>query len=949
MMRTGSSGGDRTPRVAAARRTATAVSPIRGRIDEIGLIDALITRLSRGEGAVLVLEGPPGIGKSRLLQELGIRSTRAGAQQLTGRAFEDQQTVPFGPLLSATTTATPPVGDSDALKKLGEAGDLGFWMIHELQNAISSAAKTRPLLITIDDIHWADAGTLVSLRTLVPGLAEGPVLWALATRPAESRPAVLETLEAISTLIRPHAHRVRVGALSDEAVAEITADVLSAEADDALLGLTQRAHGNPYLVLELMRGLREEDRIRVEEFRASPIGLHLPHRLTDNMNQRLERLSEGARNIVQVASILPPRFTAALLASMLGQTPAQLLASVAEAIHADLLAEDRDHFKFRHDLLRQAARQAIPYSLRRALERESARILLQHGAGPVEVAAQLSRSAEIGDAEAVTALRQAAESLGASDPSGAADLSLRAVELLRSDDAERPAIVAETVQRLNRASRWDEVQQLGTLAVTSGVSDIPGEEEALIRLVLSMVNDGSNNARIEHNRRALELDGVSAVTRARHLGHLAHNLVFIGNAQLAYEAALTAMDAGEAADDPYTKLMADMTLALVDCSTGRGRRCLERVYGLLAQAQQADEKVASLAILHGANLLMTLGQIDEGNGLCDMAISAAQDAHYDEAAHIYTHLRAVGEFAAGRLAEARPIVDSVPDGQRFGTENLNSLVGSVTLAALAAHTEDLPLQWIISSAVRPGLVESLAEQRAAIGALAHMAWQRGDSDEAARWLSSELDLLGTPLSPVHLDQLVIAARLVAISGDAGLRERVLTAARTLETEDEPLPLFAGIAMQARGLLDHDIDALMSAAGILSDTARPLLSAGAAEDLGRLMSRQGREDDAVQHLTTAFETFVRCGSTADARRVSASLQQLGVTRRVVRSRHETGWESLTAAERRVFDLVAAGASNREVAEELSVSANTVSTHLRKVFTKLGVHSRMALIDLAKARE
>ena len=120
----------------------------------------------------------------------------------------------------------------------------------------------------------------------------------------------------------------------------------------------------------------------------------------------------GAGEVVRVAAVLPDRFSAGLLAAMLERQPASLMSAVEEAVRADLLVEDGEQLRFRHDLLRETTRQSLPQSLRRAMERQSASIMLSMGAAPAEVATQLARSAEPGDREAINALRQAAQSVG---------------------------------------------------------------------------------------------------------------------------------------------------------------------------------------------------------------------------------------------------------------------------------------------------------------------------------------------------------------------------------------------------------------------------------------------------------------------------------------------------------------------------------------------------------
>jgi hypothetical protein len=177
--------------------------------------------------------------------------------------------------------------------------------------------------------------------------------------------------------------------------------------------------------------------------------------------------------------VLPDRFSAGLLAAMLDRQPSSLMAAVAEAVRADLLVEDGEQLRFRHDLLREATRQSLPQSLRRAMERQSVSIMLSMGAAPAEVATQLARSAEPGDREAIGALRQAAHSVGHTDAGAAAELSRRALELLSADDPEHGSLVAETVGLLNRASRYEEAEELAVAALSEVASP---QEEAEIRL-----------------------------------------------------------------------------------------------------------------------------------------------------------------------------------------------------------------------------------------------------------------------------------------------------------------------------------------------------------------------------------------------------------------------------------------------------------------------------------
>lgn len=142
---------------------------------------------------------------------------------------------------------------------------------------------------------------------------------------------------------------------------------------------------------------------------------------------------------------------------------------------------------------------------------------------------------------------------------------------------------------------------------------------------------------------------------------------------------------------------------------------------------------------------------------------------------------------------------------------------------------------------------------------------------------------------------------------------------------------------------------MEAAASLFETGpRPLATASAFEDLGRLQASAGATDGAIASLDRALEVNVHVGASWDAARVRGRLRKLGVRRRIVVSeRPASGWEALTGAEVAVAQLAAEGKTNREIAETLFKSPHTVNTHLRHIFDKLGVNSRISLTRMAEA--
>jgi DNA-binding CsgD family transcriptional regulator len=219
-----------------------------------------------------------------------------------------------------------------------------------------------------------------------------------------------------------------------------------------------------------------------------------------------------------------------------------------------------------------------------------------------------------------------------------------------------------------------------------------------------------------------------------------------------------------------------------------------------------------------------------------------------------------------------------------------------------------------------------------------------------RWLGGDIALFRTPLWPQVLDRVILTARIASAGGDAGLRARVLHAIDLLEREQPGIPLFTGVAGCARGILERDAQALQAAADLLRSSSRPLFYAAAAEDAGTELARIDRGDEAVERLNAAFDTYLHHGALADARRVGRELRRLGVERRIVsQARAKTGWDSLTDAELKVVNLIAQGATNRDVAAQLHLSLSTVKTHVHNAFAKLGINSRTQLTQVTRGSD
>ena len=618
------------------------------------------------------------------------------------------------------------------------------------------------------------------------------------------------------------------------------------------------------------------------------------------------------------------------------------MSAVEEAVRADLLVEDGEQLRFRHDLLRETTRQSLPQSLRRAIERQSASIMLGMGAAPAEVATQLARSAEPGDREAISALRQAAQSVGHSDASAAADLSTRALELLAAEDAEHGQLVAETVELLNRASRYHEAEELAIAALSEAASP---EQEAEIRLRLPTLNKHSTQRRVEENRRALQLGDISEITRARHLAWLAYNLMIHDQRGQRRAAADEAAAAAASTGDLEAKILADVTLAVLDGGEGYAGRSVRRLEELCALARASDATAAhDLAANHYAILLAVVGRLDDAAAQVADGTEQARRERNAMALDMWATIDGVVHLAAGRLSAARAATESLPPPERTGVTEPD-MIRIVILAEVAARTDDRNLlQQMVNDARDAYPTGSSVVRRGTAHVLALAAWQRDDVHDAMRWLSGTT-LFGSPLWPQVLDQVILSARVASAAGDAGLRARVLQATDLLERERPAIPLFTGVAGYARGILERDAQALLAAADVLHSSSRPLLYAAAAEDAGAELAHTDRGDEAVDQLNAAFDTYMGHEALADARRVGRELRRLGVQRRIVsQPRAKTGWGSLTDSELTVVNLIAQGVTNQSVATQLHLSLHTVKTHVHNAFAKLGINSRAQLAQL-----
>jgi DNA-binding CsgD family transcriptional regulator/DNA-binding Lrp family transcriptional regulator len=920
---------------------------IRGRDAELAVFGELLARVRSGAGAVLLVEGDAGMGKSRLIGEAVRMARRLSVSVGIGDAEPSESVAELAPLLRALFDAPESLLDRAGLESLRAGPEQRYWQLQDLQSLLERAAMDRPLLIVLDDLQWVDSGTVAALRALPARLASLPIGWLLAMRPDQGSAQVRSTVEY---LVDEGAERLVLGPLNQPAVAQLAGEVMLAEPDETLLDIAREAGGNPFLLVELLEGLREENLVRVDSGRATLTDYRLPNRVSASMRERLARMSESARQVATVAGSLGRTFSVSELAEMLALAPASLLGSVEQLIESGLVAERGAQLCFRHDLLREAVRAACAPSTRRALDRQAADVMLASGALPVEVAIQLAASAAPGDEVAITTLLAAAEALATTDPGASADLSQRALELAPDRHPLRGPLVVQTAMSLHAAGRIEEAKAFADNAMRQV---LPEAEEAEVRLGIAGMWLVSPDVRVHASREALKLNGLPEQLRLAHLAKLAYNLVAAGRTD---EAQATLSEASTASG--HSDRVARFPLALSEGGLrfvgGDFARALELFESILrdglAEAHGLDEL---LTRLWRSNALLALDRDDDALEAIDGVIAESLKRGFSWFLHVAEITRGQMLLQLGRLEDPAVLLNGRfdPDGPPVVT--IMDASGVVALGRLAIHTGDVRQARLTSEIAAAMLNESTpGVRRHAAWLLSLRAAADGDPQQAHQWLGAMGETERTDVLCRVWPDVADEARMVRMAlavGDRELAESAVADANRRAAFSPAVASLAAIAAHARGLLDGDIDELSTAVKLFERSPRSLANAAAWEDLAVAHQRQGAADAAINALTEALVLFVRAGATQDAARVRSGLRSLGVRRRVTTAdKPVTGWAAMTKSELAVAELVVNGLTNREIGERLFVSPHTVNTHLRHAFEKLQVNSRVDLTRLATER-
>jgi DNA-binding CsgD family transcriptional regulator len=922
-------------------------TPLRGRDAQLAVLGEQLALLQSGRGSVTVVRGASGGGKTRLLEEAVAMARRVGARVGRHAAAPGDEVVPVGALMGALFGGAPPLLDRGELRDLSGLPEHRYWVLHELEALLDAAAVAGPVAIVVDDLQWADPGTAAAVASLAGRLAGLPVAWILAARSGEAPPEVDAVLRR---LIDEGAAALDAGPLDAAAVAALIGDLVGGTPDPALLELASGVGATPFWLAELFRGLAEEQLVELGDDGVARLREHrLPARVAGSMRDRLTRLSPSARSFASVAAVLGRRVTFEHVGMMLQADAFALLAPVQELLAADLLFEDGDALSYRHDILREAVLGTLPAAARAALERQAARVLVETGAPPVEVAARLAAAARPGDEEAIELLLAAARSLATSDPERAAGLLTRVLELMGDDDARRAGVVGETAVLLHAAGRPERATAFagGALAEL-----LPAEQESEVRYSIAGMFSLSADLRADAGRRALALPGLADADRARHLARLAHNVLSAGR-RTELQAMLGEVEAVvRAAGDHAAIFSLELAIGGLRYQEGDFAASLAQIEAAIrGGAATGEDGRMRIAQQFRSEALAALDRYDEAVEVRASGLLGAQRASQAWAIRWWEQWRGRQHFQLGEYADAVAVLEGLfaPEQAHVHLAGVNGAALSA-LAGAALHLGDRRLAQRCAdyaAAIVDGAPPEMRRHAAWVLARQALAEGRpGDGRDVLIGLDlpeHEPVLAFLPGDVADDPQLV---RLALAAGDRALAERAVAVATDRAARNAGVASVAGTAAHARGLLERDRGALAEAIAWLERSPRRPALASAVEDAAVLAQAAGDAAAAVAGFDRALALWGALGATADVARVRRRLRALGVVRRgQAVARPSTGWASLTDSELSVIRAITGGMTNREAAEHLFLSPHTINSHLRHVFGKLDINSRVELARLA----
>ena len=914
---------------------------MRGRDEELRIASEILGCAERGQGRVLLIEGDPGTGKTGLLGEIINEAAERHFSLATAEADEIGRRTPFAPLLTALQDAVSGLPSETSSLSAPES-----WapVVSKLSALLERRAAASPLLVSLDELHYADPATLYAVRHLTRQLASHRLAWSLA------RSTILQRDHAsvlFDLLAREGAARVALGPLDGEAVAGAIADILGAVPDPGLCQLAADAAGNPFLLTELILGLQEEHAVQVKSGTAVLIAPQLPRRLRDATGRWLGRLSQGTGRMIEAAAILGREFRLDDVAQMLEETPVAMIPLVNEAMAAGILRSGTESFAFRHDLMRRAVAEAMPGPTRQLLHRQAGQIFVARGSAK-KAAAHLLKGARHPDPAVMTSLEAAATQLARSHPQAAADLFLRVLDLTPATDAGRFSGTVRAADALTAAARLDDATALVRTALARPQ---PPEADTRLRVVLSsiLVLRGSPQDALDETEAVLQRPHLTAEMRAGVFVTQLQALSGLGENARAFSLAEDIRTGSHELGDP-AQAAALQVVAAINWDEGRLERGLRLISEAVRRARGITPDVRDFQPLFAlAAMLIDVRQLEEAEEVILAASDGMREFRPSALESVPAVLLARVELARGRTDDAHAEAEkALTIADTFGVPPHGSLAHSLLsvialrkgdLRAAGSHIRNRPdvAHYITGHAWTESLLARAQFVEASVGA--ETALQVLDGIYTDLPLRRHV-LIGEPTASAWLARTALAA------GRDELATGVARVANELARDNPGFDVMTVAAAHCGGIVGQDPELLAHAAASHRD---PWARASAAEDLGTVLIAMNNPDGAVACLDDALGGYGHASAERDLARIRRRLRKLGVRRqhRAAAGRPATGWESLTETEQVTATLVAEGLTNHQVASRMYVSAYTVAFHLKQVFRKLDIGSRVELARMVAA--
>jgi len=899
-----------------------------------------------GRGGLLWIEGDAGIGKTEVLDAVVDDAFDDGMRVARAAGVEDGAETPFGTVAALLADGLRGRSDAERASVLAGAAspaagllapatdDGGPSMVSAAAWALTNLAADGPLLLVVDDAHWADPSSLRTLRLVAGWVSDLPVAILVAARPAPDR----ATAPAIAVL-RASAERPaqQLGPLGHPGIATVVRAGGYPEADPELVeAFAVASDGNPLLLRELLATLRADgisDRRAIERLTATgPAGL----------TASLVRLPAAARDTAEALTVIGADATEELLAALTGHGAARVAADLA-ALRQAALVTPAPSLAYTHAAIRAAVRARLSPHRLATLHAEAARRLDVAGAPPARIAAHLlaapptgeRRTVELLVAASTEAARLGAPELGAPALRRALDEPLdrpgRATVLLALAAAEAAAGTEEAGDHYAEALDLleDPVARARCLAAAAEWHTGRGRT----RLAAELLERAEHEVRADHPELARSLEGTRLAVatldvelRPRVQRHIA-DLVHTPPARpTPGERGLLALLSWEHA---LAGVSREQALSLARAALDDGR--------LLA-----DETSDGISIYVAAGALLIADSLGEEIALLDAALADARTRGSMTAFANASFCRGWPLLHLGRVDDAAADFELALGTMRLGWETYVPVARAGLASALlersgpaealaALQLDDTRAGWGDTSMFTTTLV-----------AAAHVTAAAGRHEQAlalAEEAGERLAALGW-VGPGHSAWRPVAALSAAALGDR-TRARALIDEEVDRARRFGAPRTLAWALLGDGRLrpgDDGVARLREAVAVARTSEARLVEAHCVVALGEALRAAGDVAPARQTLREGLDLADRSGARTLAARARTELVAAGARPRRARL---TGPASLTPAERRVATLAADGLANREIAEALWVTVKAVEFNLSRAYAKLEVRGRDGL--------